>query len=369
MTRYPFLDLRAATRTDYPEVKEAVLRVLDSGRYIGGEECALFEEALCRLTGARYCVGTGNGLDALRLIFKAYIALGYMQPGDSVIVPADTYIASVLAVTDCGLEPVFVEPDPRSLNLDWTQVEQAVRPDTRAVMTVHLYGRVSYDRDVAERLRARGIRIVEDNAQAIGAVSREGIVTGNIGDAAAFSFYPTKNIGAVGDAGAVTTSDGRLADMVRALANYGSDRRYHNIVEGYNSRLDPIQAAILRVRLGRLDEINAHRRRIANIYLDNIGNPHVTLPEKGDSDMVWHQFVVQVDDRDSFTRYLDSVGVGWDIHYATPPHRQPCYSRYAHLDLPETMHIADTVVSLPVSPATTATDALAIAGLVDKYRP
>lgn len=367
MTKFPFLDLRDTVAPYRDEIVAAITDVVDSGRFVGGPVCRAFEEELAALVGVPYCVGVSNGLDALRLIFRAYIELGRLRPGDDVIVPANTYIASVLAVTDMGLNPVFVEPDARTLNLDWQLVEDALTERTRALLTVHLYGRVAWDADVAARLRQRGILLIEDNAQAIGAVSKEGIATGALGDAAAFSFYPTKNIGAMGDAGAVTTPHRELAEMVRALANYGSDRRYHNIVEGYNCRLDPIQAAVLRVRLAHIEEENEHRKTLARIYLDEIRNPAVTLPLGGDN-TVWHQFVVQVDDRDAFTKYLDDNSIGWDIHYAVPPHRQPCYSRYAYLRLPVTDHIADTVVSLPIGASTTPDDARAIADIVNRYQ-
>lgn len=369
-TQYPFLDLRDTIAPYRDEIVSAITDVVDSGRFVGGPVCEAFENELAVLAGVPYCVGVSNGLDALRLIFRAYIELGKLQPGDEIIVPANTYIASVLAVTDMGLTPVFVEPDPRTLNLDWHKAEAAVTPRTRAILTVHLYGRIAWDAGIAERLRNRGILIVEDNAQAIGAVSAEGIASGALGDAAAFSFYPTKNIGALGDAGAVTTRHKELADMVRALANYGSDRRYHNIVEGYNCRLDPVQAAALRVRLAHIADENRHRQVIARIYLDNIKNPLITLPCQpchSSTDMVWHQFVVQVEDRTRFTDFLDANGIGWDIHYAVPPHRQPCYTRYSGLELPITDNIAETVVSLPIAASTSPYDARAIASILNSY--
>lgn len=289
--------------------------------------------------------------------------------GDEVIVPANTYIASVLAVSDNGLTPVLVEPEISTLNLDWNRVEQAVSERTRAVLPVHLYGRATWDDAVAERLRNRGIVFIEDNAQAIGARLDDGRPTGSLGDAAAFSFYPTKNVGALGDAGAVTTNSDDLAHAVRALANYGSDRRYHNIYCGLNSRLDPIQAAVLSVRLDAYPEALAARRAVARVYLDCIRNPHITLPEDSGEEMVWHQFVVRTDHRDDFTRYLESQGVGYDIHYATPPHRQPCYAELANLDLPITDRIADTVVSLPIGHPTTPATAHEIASIINRYTP
>ena len=257
--RYPFLDLGTVNAEYADALKAAACRVIDSGRYVGGPENEAFEKELADATGTAFAIGVSNGLDALRLIFKAYIALGRLNPGDEVLVPANTYIASVLAITDSGLSPVFVEPDPTTLNLDTSLIEQAVTPHTRAILTVHLYGRACYDRAMAEAAHKHGLIIVEDNAQAIGADaeyrSPHGTTrTGSLGDAAAFSFYPTKNIGALGDAGAVTTSDPDLASAVRALANYGSTSRYHNVYEGYNCRLDPIQAAFLRAKLPHIGD-------------------------------------------------------------------------------------------------------------------
>lgn len=366
--KYPFLDLKDATAPYRHEIIDAVTRVIDSGRYIGGEECQRFEEELCSLCNTRYCVGVSNGLDALRLIFKAYIHLGHLRPGDEVIVPANTYIASVLAITDAGLSPVFVEPDENTQNLDWSKTLEVITSKTRAVLTVHLYGRVSWDDEKAKELKERGILIVEDNAQAIGAFSAHDVSTGALGDAAGFSFYPTKNIGAIGDAGAVTTSDKDLADMVRTLANYGSDRRYHNIVEGYNCRLDPIQAAILRVKLRHIAAENARRRTIAQIYNSQIDNPFIKLPRPADKGMVWHQYVVQTDRRPEFTAFLSAKGIDWDIHYPTPPHLQPCYNQFSGLHLPITERIARTVVSLPVSPSTSSNDATEIAALISTFQ-
>lgn len=367
--KYPFLDLKNTTLPYRDEIVSSIMRVVDSGRYIGGEECSAFESELAALVGSSYAVGVSNGLDALRLIFRAYSELGQLQPGDEVIVPANTYIASILAVTEMKLKPVFVEPDPLTLNLDWSKVQDAVTAKTRAVLTVHLYGRVAWDDIVTQNMRRKGILLIEDNAQAIGARTQNGIPTGALGDAAAFSFYPTKNIGALGDAGAVTTSDPELAATVRALANYGADRRYHNIMMGYNCRLDPIQAAILRVKLARLDEENARRWLLARTYSEHIVNPDITLPLPGGCDMVWHQYVVRTHERDSFTAYLTENGIGWDLHYAVPPHKQPCYSDFADLDLPVTEEIADSVVSLPMSPGTTAADVLQISAIINNWKP
>lgn len=356
---YRFLDMNRLTAPYLDALRAAADRVITDGPYIGGGEVAALESDLRALTGTAHAVGVSNGLDALRLIFRAYIELGVMAPGDEVIVPANTYVASVLAVTDCGLTPVFVEPSIDTLNLDTALIEQAITPRTRAILPVHLYGRACWDVTLADIARRYNIKIVEDNAQAIGAQAHTpGLhgshATGALGDAAAFSFYPTKNIGALGDAGAVTTDDTELANAVRALANYGSDRRYHNIYRGYNCRLDPIQAAFIRVKLADIDNVNAGRRANAAVYNRLVCNPLITPPSVGadDTAMVWHQYTILTNHRDALRQYLDSRGVQTDIHYATPPHRQPCYAQYSSLNLPVTDRIADSIVSLPIATAT-----------------
>ena len=382
--KYPFADLRPDQNVKNL-IAKAISRVIDSGRYIGGPECERFESKLKHYTGTKYCVGVSNGLDALRLIFRAYIELGKLKPEDEVIVPANTYIASVLAITEMGLKPVLVEPDRDTLNLDWHKAIEAIGPNTRALLTVHLYGRVAWNEGIAEQMRRLGILIIEDNAQAIGARSEDGVSTGNLGNAAAFSFYPTKNLGALGDAGAVTTNEKDLAEAIRAIANYGSDRRYHNIYTGYNCRLDPIQAAILSEKLSFLVDETRRRRNIASIYNTHIKNPAIKLPPFEDQSMVWHQYVVQVDDRQRFTNYLTDNGVGWDIHYPVPIHLQPCYREKdilttrldnaqgetgndSHrISLPITEHICQHIVSLPISAPTTSEDASSIAEIINTY--
>lgn len=370
--RYPFLDLGISTAQYAMELKEAAARVIDSGRYIGGTENEAFEGALAANTGSLYAVGTSNGLDALRLIFRALLELGRLQPGDGVIVPANTYIASVLAVTDAGLRPIFVEPSEVTLNLDTSLIARHAS-EAKAILTVHLYGRPCFDEVLLEAAVKHGLIIIEDNAQAIGAdASVAGINgttrTGSLGLAAAFSFYPTKNIGALGDAGAVTTSDRELADTIRALTNYGSDRRYHNIYRGFNCRLDPIQAAFLNIKLQNIDAETRHRRALAATYDQHITNPLVIKPLLQSPDKcVWHQYVLRTDHRDAFRTYLLEQGVETDIHYATPPHLQPCYSEYAPLPLPITERIANTVVSLPAGPGTSAADAAEISDIINGF--
>lgn len=377
--KYEFLDLATVDAPYISDIEEAVSRVIRSGRYIGGAECDALEARLASLTGSTFAIGVSNGLDALRLILHAYVRLGVMAPGDEIIVPANTYIASVLAISDAGLTPVLVNPDPLTSNLDTAAVLRAIGPRTRGVMPVHLYGRVCWDENLLAIARDMGLKIIEDNAQAIGArspiagIDGKSHTTGALGHAAAFSFYPTKNIGAIGDAGAVTTSDPALAAAVRALANYGSDRRYHNIYRGFNCRLDPIQAAIIGVKLNHLEAESRRRREVADVYLSEITNPAIILPPRGGDSCVWHQFVVHAADRPRFTAHLDANSVGWDIHYATPPHRQPCYNTAssANLRIPEpltvTDQLADTCVSLPISRCTTPDDARHIAAIINAF--
>ncbi len=369
--RYPFLNLGTVNYKFAPLLKDAAARVIDSGRYVGGSENESFEQELAVFTGTEYAVGVSNGLDALRLIFKAYIEIGRLAPGDEIIVPSNTYIASVLAVTDCGLIPIFVEPDSRTLNMDTAKLADAISAKTKAILTVHLYGRPCYDEQLAAVATRNGLLIVEDNAQAIGAdaryKSKKGTTrTGSLGNAAAYSFYPTKNLGALGDAGAVTTDDVELAMTVRALANYGCDRRYHNIYEGYNCRLDPIQAAFLRVKLPYLKEETSHRRTLAEIYNSSIANPYVIKP-KLEAGCVWHQYVLLCETRDGLATYLKNNGVGTDVNYPVPPHLQPCYKRFSNLSLPIAESLATRVLSIPVSSCTSPDDARAIAEIVNAY--
>lgn len=375
--RYPFLNLADANRPYMEEMAEAAARVIRSGRYVGGAENEAFEKCLAEMTGTRFAIGVSNGLDALRLILRAYIELGEMNPGDEVIVPANTYIASVLAITDAGLTPVLVDADITTMNIDMSRIEQAVTTRTRAIMTVHLYGRIAWDRRMVEIARKYSLKIIEDCAQAIGARAtvaglNGGIYAGALGDAGAFSFYPTKNIGAVGDAGAVTTDDERLAATVRALANYGSDRRYHNIYCGYNCRLDPIQAAMLMVKLPHTANENADRFARALAYSRTIRHPNVITPllSQQVTDNVWHQYVIRVTDgrRDEMKAQLEAAGVATDIHYAVPPHRQPCYASLHHGNLPVTELLASEILSLPIGPSTSVKDAAEIGEIINSIK-
>lgn len=369
MKTYPHEDLQRRDLPLMPEIEEAVLRVLRSGRYVGGPEVAGFEEDMCRYHGTRYCIGVSNGLDALRLILRGAIEIGRLKPGDGVLVPANTYVASVLAISDSGLRPVFVDASASTLNLDTSLLETIDIEGIHAIMPVHLYGRACWDQTLADFVARHNLFVVEDNAQAIGA-TWNGQLTGTFGDAAAFSFYPTKNIGAAGDAGAVLCKDKDLADAVRALANYGCDRRYHNLYQGFNCRLDPLQAAVLRVKLRHIKHIIAQRNERAEAYRSHIHHPSVLLPEiPTDGTHVYHQFVVRTGNRDRFRNYLADNGVSTDIHYATPPYLQPCYSRFANIEMPVTQAIADTCVSLPISEATPLSNIIEISEIINRYKP
>lgn len=371
--RYPFLDLKTVNEPLMAALKEAACLVVESGRYIGGDEVEDFEKELAAKTQTAFAVGTGNGLDALKLIFKAYLVLGHLKAGDKVIVPANTYIASALALTDVGLEPLFVDVDPRTMNIDTYLLKETLASGPKAILTVHLYGRPCFDERLRSFAEENGLIIVEDNAQAIGAEAMiQGLngtnITGGLGHAAAFSFYPTKNIGALGDAGAVTTNDPTLAATIRALANYGSETRYHNIYEGYNSRLDPIQAAMLRVKLPTTDAENNRRRAVAAVYDKNIVNPVIRKPLMSHPDnCVWHQYVICCKDRDRLRNHLTSEGVGTDINYPTPVHLQPCYSRFSCNRLPVAERLSKELLCLPISACTSEDDARAIAAIINEF--
>ncbi|MBO5455526.1 MAG: DegT/DnrJ/EryC1/StrS family aminotransferase [Muribaculaceae bacterium] len=372
--QYPFLRLGDVNRRYEAELIEAAVRVIQSGRYVGGEEVTSFERELGEMVKTKHVVGVSNGLDALWLILRGYIELGEMAPGDEIIVPANTYIASVLAVTDCGLTPVLVDADIHTMNIDYDLIREAVTPSTRAIMTVHLYGRIAWDERLMAIARKYNLKIIEDCAQAIGGRAcipgiNGSYQAGGLGDAAAFSFYPTKNIGALGDAGAVATNDPALAKAVRALANYGADRRYHNIYCGGNCRLDSLQAALLRVKLPHIDEENGGRFERALVYERMISHKNIVKPfmSRWVTDNVWHQYVIRVTDgkRDRMKEELLKSGVETDIHYAVPPHRQSCYAGLAHGELPVTERLASEVLSLPISSCTSVSEAAEIAKIIN----
>lgn len=369
MKQYELLSLQRLNAPYAEALKDAVARVIESGWYLRGEETKAFENEMAAYLNTPHVVGVANGLDALRLIFKAYIALHRLNKGDEVIVPANTFMASVLAVTDCNLRPIFVEPSTSTHNLDTSLIEQAITPRTRAILVVHLYGRTCWDSTLVEVARKHNLLIIEDNAQALGARTTDGRRTGTLGDAAGTSFYPGKNLGALGDAGMVTTSDAELADMVRALGNYGGSRRYYYEEQGMNSRIDEIQAAILRVKLPHLDEENSRRNHIARLYNDTIDTPHITLPDVPDCahTHVWHQYIIRTSHRDHFMQYMQANGVATGIHYPVPPHRQQAYKCYNDLSLPITEQLANEVVSLPIASYLTDEDITYIAAIINKY--
>jgi dTDP-4-amino-4,6-dideoxygalactose transaminase len=346
----PFLSLKDVNARYADELKAAAARVIDSGWYVLGDEVSSFEREFAAYCGASHAVGVGNGLDALSLILRGYKELGVIEEGDEVIVPGNTFIASFLAITENRLVPVPVEPDPATFNLDPAGVEAAIGPRTRAIMAVHLYGQLADMSALTALARRHKLLLIEDAAQAHGAISG-GRKAGAFGDAAAFSFFPTKNLGALGDGGAVVTGDTALAQRIAALRNYGSDVKYHHLFQGLNSRLDEMQAAMLRVKLKYLDEDIAWRRRVARRYREGIRHAHIQLPVVAREEQhVWHLFVVRCAHRDALQRHLQAHGIQTQVHYPVPPHRQPAYAalRGSHLPLTERLH--DEVLSLPMGP-------------------
>jgi dTDP-4-amino-4,6-dideoxygalactose transaminase len=347
----PYLDLKAVNAAHRAEIMEAVARVVDSGRYVLGEEVLAFEREFAAYCGVRHAVGVASGLDALTLIFRAGLELGRLAEGDEVLVPSNAYIASLLAVSANRLRPVLVEPDPRTFNIDPSRIEERVTPRTKAILVVHLHGRVACDASVREIARRRGLVVVEDAAQAHGA-RLGGRRAGALGDAAGFSFYPGKGLGALGDAGAVTTDDEELARTVEALRNYGARVKNENAFKGLNSRLDEVQAAILRIKLKHLDRENERRRSVAGRYLAAISNPKLALPAEGPREgHVWHHFAVRTERRDELQRHLRDRGVETIVHYPIPPHRQQAYREWNSMAFPVSEELHRTSLSLPVGVA------------------
>lgn len=345
-----FLDLQKVTQKYSDELHEAVKRVVDSGWYLQGTENERFERNYSDYIGVKNTVGVANGLDSLLWIFQGYIEMGVMQPGDEVIVPANTYIASILAISENGLVPVLVEPDITTYQIDDSRIEDKITDKTKAILIVHLYGQCAYTDNIGRLCKKYGLKLIEDNAQAHGC-RFQGSRTGSLGDAAGHSFYPGKNLGALGDAGAVTTDDATLASIVRAVANYGSTRKYVFDYIGRNSRLDEIQAAVLTVKLNYLEDDNAYRRQIASYYIDHIKNPSIQLPYVKDWDAhVFHIFPVRCKKRDALQAYLTEKGIQTIIHYPIPPHKQTCYKDRNNLSFPITEQIHAEELSLPISP-------------------
>lgn len=346
-----FLDLQKINLVHQQEIEERLLNTFRSGWYLLGNEVKNFEFNLAKYIGTQHAIGVANGLDALRLILRAYIELGIFQQGDEIIVPANTYIASVLAISDNGLIPVLVEPDINNYNIDVSKIEEKITSKTKGILIVHLYGKIVFSEDLKDIATKHNLKIIEDNAQTIGA-EWNSVKSGNLGDAAGFSFYPGKNLGALGDAGAITTNDEDLASCIRALANYGSKEKYINIYQGLNSRLDEIQAAVLDVKLKYIDTENQKRREIARRYIAEINNPEIILPEfpEKEKEHVWHLFVIRTKSRNDLQNYLSDNNIQTLIHYPIPPHQQEAYKDLNYLSFPITEQIHSEVLSLPISP-------------------
>ena len=366
-----FLNLKEKSEKYRSELKEAAVQVIDSGYYIRGPKTEEFESNLCGYLGCNYTVGTGNGLDALKLIFRAYIELGSMGIGDEVILPANTFVASMISVIESGLKPVIADIDERTLNIDITGIEKLITPRTKAIMPVHLYGRCCWSKELMDIAQKYNLKIVEDNAQAMGAKSTfkglgDSYMCGALGNAAATSFYPIKNLGALGDGGAVTTNDDKLAEVVRALGNYGSQEKYVHRYAGVNSRLDEIQAAMLNVKHKYLDIENRRRIEIAEIYDKNITNKNIIKPLLGNyGECVWHQYVIRAKNRNDLMHRLEEQGIPTMIHYPTPLHKHQAYKELNNLKLPIAEKCATEILSLPINPAMSDSEVMMIAEAVN----
>jgi dTDP-4-amino-4,6-dideoxygalactose transaminase len=351
----PFLDLKKINSQYENELKEAFEKVLNSGRYVLGEESEKFEKEFAKYCGTKYTIGVGSGLDALRLIIRGYKELGIFKEKDEIIVPANTYIASVLAISEEGLKPVLTEPNIDTYLIEPEKIEKKITNKTKAIMVVHLYGQTCKMDKVWSIAKKYNLKIIEDSAQAHGAYYKNK-KTGNLGDASGFSFYPGKNLGALGDGGAVTTNDEKLAEIIKALRNYGSHQKYRNLYKGYNSRLDELQAAFLRIKLKHLDRMIEKRRKIAQYYNENIKNENIILPIQNSKfkiqnykNHVWHLFVIRTTQRDKLQKYLSVNGIQTLIHYPIPPHKQKAYREWNDLSLPVTEQIHNEILSLPIS--------------------
>lgn len=362
-----FLDLKQVNEQHIDELRDAACRVIDSGWYVLGKEVESFEKNFADYTGVKHCVGVANGLDSLTLILRAYIDLGIFLPGDEIIVPANTYIATILAISNNNLKPVLVEPNPKTMNLDPYIVEPYITKRTKAILIVHLYGQISEFKKVKEISSKHGLKVIEDCAQSHGAMY-ENIKAGALGDAAGFSFYPGKNLGALGDGGAITTNDSILAEHLKVLRNYGASEKYINTHRGFNSRLDEIQAAMLNVKLKYIDQDIEKRRTISLRYLTEINNPYVTLPYvESNEQHVWHLFVVKVENRELFSSYMLENGVHTLIHYPTPPHKQKAYRELNDITFSITEEIHQKVVSIPLYPTMDDIDVSKVIDVINGY--
>ncbi|EMQ2846253.1 DegT/DnrJ/EryC1/StrS family aminotransferase [Proteus mirabilis] len=364
-----FLDLKKINEQHNKELKEACARVIDSGWYITGKELESFETNFAHYCGTKYAIGVANGLDALTLVLRAWKEQGKLQSGDEVIVQANTYIASILAITENDLVPILVEPDSKTYNLSIENIKQAITDKTKVILPVHLYGQINSMKEIMAIAKENNLLVLEDCAQAHGA-SIDGIKAGNWGDAAGFSFYPGKNLGALGDAGAITTNDEELASVVTALHNYGSHQKYLNLYQGVNSRLDEIQAAMLNIKLKYLDDENEYRRGIAKYYLDNIDNEKIKIRNNNyTQEHVWHIFAIECEERDKLISYLSSKGIQTLIHYPTPPHKQQAYQNLnVRYPLPLTEQIHKNIISIPISPVLSLDSAKYIVSTLNKFQ-
>lgn len=366
-----FLDLQKINAQYAEELKQTAADVIDSGWYLQGERVKLFEANLANYIGVKHAIGVANGLDALRLILKAYIEMGIMQEGDEIVVPANTFIATILAITDNRLKPVLVEPDLNTYNLDISLIEKHITIRTRAIMVVHLYGQVCWSEEMETIARRHNLKIIEDNAQAIGAIWKEKR-TGSLGHASGFSFYPGKNLGALGDSGGVATNDDDLARIVRALANYGSTKKYVHDYQGLNSRLDEIQAAFLDIKLKYIDTENQRRCEIAKYYIENIKHLDIVLPlvnsqHLTDNNHVFHLFVIRTSNREKLQTYLTENGIQTLIHYPISPHKQLAYKEWNKMSFPVAEKIHNEVLSLPISPLMSDIEAEKVVATINKY--
>jgi len=358
-----FLDLEKINNRFRNKIDARIKKILDKGWYLLGEENVIFEKNFAEYIGTKHCIGCANGLDALNLIIRGY---GFGK-GDEIIVPANTYIASILAISENGCIPVLVEPDIKTYNINQDLIEEKITSKTKAIMVVHLYGQAVQMKKIWKLAKKYNLKIIEDSAQAHGAIYN-GKKTGNLGDASGFSFYPGKNLGCFGDGGCVTTNDDKLAEKIRAIANYGSDRKYHHIYKGINSRLDEIQAAVLDVKLKHLDDDNCRRREIAKYYRENIKNSKIILPETYDEKAhVWHIFAIRTKNRDILQKYLKEKGMETNIHYPVPPHKQLAYKEYSKLSLPVTENIHNGVISLPISPVMTEKEIKSVVEAMNEF--
>ena len=368
-----FLDIQKINAQYEQELKQVAHEVIDSGWYLLGSKVSKFEQDLKDYIGAKHCIPCANGLDALRIILRSYIEMGVLHIGDHVLVPANTYIASILAITDNQLVPILVEPDPFTFNIDIQKIESSITPKTKAIMLVHLYGRCIWSDQIDKLSNKYNLKIIEDNAQAIGAeynniIHNQTIKTGNLGDAAGFSFYPGKNLGALGDSGAITTNDDQLAKVCRTIANYGSNVKYINEFCGLNSRMDEIQAAFLSVKIKYLDKENQIRKEIASYYCQNIKNSKIILPNNPlNNSHVWHLFVIRCQERDVLQKYLSDHEIQTLIHYPIPPHQQTCYKSSMNISLPITEKIHNEVISLPISSVITFDEVKYITEVLNKF--